>query len=62
MNRPGFTGGFFGQNLRDFFKGVHAFIELLLYFLWRFMANGAVQPFGIVPADPLQGFPLDLAH
>ena len=62
VNRPGFTGEFFVQNLRDFFKGVHACIELLLYFLRRFMANCAVQPFGIVPADSLQGFPLDLAH
>jgi hypothetical protein len=46
LNRPGFTGEFFVQNLRDFFKGVHPCIELFFYFLWRFMADRAVQPFG----------------
>jgi hypothetical protein len=33
MNRPGFTGEFFVQNLCDVIKGVHAFIEVVLHFL-----------------------------
>ena len=42
MNRPGFPRGFFVQNLRGFFKGVHLCVERLLDFLRRPMGNGAV--------------------
>jgi hypothetical protein len=41
-NRPGFLRGCFVQNLRGFFKGVHLFVERLLHFLRRPMADGAV--------------------
>ena len=39
---PGFTGGFFIQNLCDVIKGVHACIECVLHFLWRPMADCAM--------------------
>ncbi|SEL40916.1 hypothetical protein SAMN05421666_3604 [Roseovarius nanhaiticus] len=42
LNRPGFTGEFFVQNLCGFFKGVHAGMECVLPFLRRPVANGAV--------------------
>jgi hypothetical protein len=42
VNRPGFPRGFFFQNLRGFFKGVHLCVERLLDFLRRSMGNGAV--------------------
>ncbi|MCO6385311.1 hypothetical protein GTH22_21515 [Oceanicola sp. 502str15] len=42
LNRPGFTGEFFVQNLRGFFKGIHVRIEDLLCFLRRDIADGAV--------------------
>ncbi|WP_232796561.1 transposase, partial [Roseovarius salinarum] len=35
LNRPGFPRGFFVQNLRGFFKGVHLCVERLLHFLRR---------------------------
>lgn len=44
LKRPGFTGEFFVQNLRGFFKGIHVRIELLLRFLRRDITDGAVQP------------------
>ena len=42
MKCPGFTGGFFIQNLCDVIKGVHACIECVLHFLWRPMADCAM--------------------
>ena len=42
LNRPGFTGEFFVQNLCGFFKGDHARMECVLPFLRRPVANGAV--------------------
>ena len=42
LNRPGFPRGFFVQNLRGFFKGVHLCVERLLHFLRRPMTDGAV--------------------
>ena len=42
LNRPGFTGEFFVQNLCDFIKGVHACIEGLLHFLRRPVTDCAV--------------------
>ena len=42
LNRPGFLRGFFVQNLRGFFKGIHLCVERLLHFLWRAMPDGAV--------------------
>ena len=42
VNRPGFPRGFFVQNLRGFFKGVHLCVERLLHFLRRPMTDGAV--------------------
>ena len=59
MNRPGFTGECFVQILRHFIKVVQVFIECLLRFLWRDVANGAVQAFIVVPVHPFQGFPFD---
>jgi hypothetical protein len=49
----------FCSKLMRHFKGVHDCVELFCCFLGRFMANGAVQPFGIVPADPSQSFPVE---
>ena len=62
MNRAGFTGDFFVQNLCDFIKGVDACMEGVLHFLRRSVAYGAVSPLCVVPVDPLQGFPLDPGH
>ena len=42
VNRPGFTGEFFVQNLCDFIKGVHTCIEGFLHFLRRPMTDGAM--------------------
>ena len=42
LNRPGFTGEFFVQASGDFIKGVHAFMEGVLYFLRRLVAYGSV--------------------
>lgn len=42
MNRPGFTGEFFVQNLCGFLKGDHSRMECVLPFLRRPVANGAV--------------------
>src|SRR5690554_3263740 len=61
LNRPGFTGECFVQILGCFIMAAHAFIETLLCLLWRCVANGAVQALGVIPTDPPQGFPLDLA-
>ena len=30
--------------------------------MWRDVSDGAVQTFGVVPIDPFQRFPFDLAH
>ena len=62
MNRPGFTGDFFAQDSGDFIKGVQVCIECVLQFLWRPVPDRAVQPLVVVPADPVQGFPLNLAN
>ena len=62
MNRPGFTGDFFAQDSGDFIKGVQVCIECVLQFLWRPVPDRAVQPPVIVPTDPVQGFPLNLAN
>ena len=37
-------------------------MEGVLHFLRRSVADGAVSPLCVVPADPLQGFPLDPGH
>ena len=29
--------------------------------MWRDISDGAMQAFGVVPVDPFQGFPFDLA-
>jgi hypothetical protein len=42
LNRPGFTGEFFVQNLGGIIKGVHVCIEGVLHFLRRSMADGAM--------------------
>jgi len=62
LNRPGFTGGYFVQSLGYFIKGVQVCIEGLLCFLWRDISDGAVEALGVVPIDPFQSFPFDLAH
>ncbi len=62
LNRPGFTGDFFAQDSGDFIKGVQVCIECVLQFLWRPVPDRAVQPLVVVPADPVQGFPLNLAN
>ncbi len=62
LNRPGFTGGYFVQMSGDFIKDVHVCIEGLLCFLRCNVIDCAVQAFGVVPVDPFQGFPFNLAH
>jgi hypothetical protein len=42
VNRPGFTGESFVQNLGDFIKSIQVCIERLLHFLGRPVAYGAV--------------------
>ena len=54
--------------LQDFRKPVSSFhkscldlVESLLCLVWRDVSDSAVQAFGVVPADPFEGFPLDMA-
>jgi hypothetical protein len=44
------------------FDGVQACVECLLCFVWRDVADAAVQACLVMPIDLLQGFPLDLAN
>ena len=62
LNRPGFTGGYFVQNLSYFIKGIQVCIEVLLCFFWCDISDRAVQAFCVVPVHPFQGFPFNLAH
>ena len=62
LNRPGFTGEDLVQMLGCFFMFVQGFIEELLCFVRRDIADGAVKPLGVVPVDPFQRFPFKLAH
>ena len=41
LNRPGFTGGWFVQRLRDRLECVQVCIERLLCFGWRDVSDGA---------------------
>ena len=62
LNRPGFTGEYFVQNLSYFIKGIQVCIEVLLCFFWCYISDRAVQAFCVVPVHPFQGFPFNLAH
>jgi hypothetical protein len=62
LNRPGFTGEHFVQNLRCFFKGVQVFVESFLRFSWREISDSTVDAFCVVPIDPFQRFPFQLAN
>ena len=62
LNRPGFTGECFVQNLSDFIKFIHICIEELLCFLWCDISDCAVQAFGVEPVHPFQCFPFNLAQ
>ena len=62
MNRPLFTGERLVQILACFFMWVQDFIEHLLCVMRRDKSGGAVQALGVVPIDPLQRFPIKLAH
>ncbi|MEO3480769.1 hypothetical protein AAFO90_24375, partial [Phaeobacter sp. CAU 1743] len=42
VNRPGFAGEFFVQNLGDVIKSVYACVESFLHFLRRPIADGAM--------------------
>ncbi|MEO3477896.1 hypothetical protein AAFO90_09475, partial [Phaeobacter sp. CAU 1743] len=42
LNRPGFAGEFFVQNLGDVIKSVYACVESFLHFLRRPIADGAM--------------------
>ena len=62
LNRPGFTGECFVQMSGNFIKVVHVYIEGLLCFIWCDISDRTVQTFGVVPIEPFQGFPFNLAH
>ena len=42
--------------------GGHVFIEGLLCLLGCSVSDGAVEALGVVPANPFQGFPFNLAN
>ena len=62
VNRPRFTGGWFVQSLGEHIERVQVCMERLLCFCGRGVSNGAEKTAVVIPVDPFQRFPFNLAH
>ena len=61
VNLPWFTGGWFVQRLSDHIEDVQVCIEGFLCFCGGDVSDGAEQAAVVIPIDPFQRFPLDVA-